>query len=209
MLANNGILVVDDFGRQTTSPEQILNRWIIPLSRGVDFLKPNSGTKFTVPFELKLVVSTNLEPHALGDDAFLRRLKHKVYVGPVTDTAFNWILVRAAQRHGLEVTAESAAYLNKVTRAHLGELRPYVAIDFCELAISMCRYDGLPYVLDRALIDRVAGICFVKPADYEEEGAEQVDYSIPADVTPPAPPPSHREPSKAAVGHEHAASFGH
>ncbi|MDH3293393.1 MAG: hypothetical protein OER95_03620, partial [Acidimicrobiia bacterium] len=173
MLANNGILVVDDFGRQTTSPEEILNRWIVPLSRGVDFLKPNSGTKFTVPFELKLVVSTNLAPHALGDDAFLRRLRHKVYVGPCTDTAFNWILVRAAERYGLEVNAESAAYLNKVTRRHLGELRPYVAIDFCELALSICRYDGLPLTLNRPLIDRVASICFVKPPDDEERPARQ------------------------------------
>lgn len=165
MLANNGILVVDDFGRQTTSPEEILNRWIIPLSRGVDFLKPNSGTKFTVPFELKLVVSTNLEPHALGDDAFLRRLRHKVFVGPCTDTAFNWILVRAADRHEIEVNADSAKYLNAVTREHLGELRPYVAIDFCELAVSICNYDGLPMILDRSLIDRVADLCFVKDPD--------------------------------------------
>ncbi|MDH3299649.1 MAG: AAA family ATPase [Acidimicrobiia bacterium] len=165
MLANNGILVVDDFGRQTTSPEEILNRWIIPLSRGVDFLKPNSGTKFTVPFELKLVVSTNLEPNALGDDAFLRRLRHKVFVGPCTDTAFNWILVRAADRHEIKVNADSAKYLNIVTREHLGELRPYVAIDFCELAVSICSYDGLPMVLDRPLIDRVADLCFVKDPD--------------------------------------------
>lgn len=175
MLANNGILVVDDFGRQTTSPEEILNRWIIPLSRGVDFLKPNSGTKFTVPFELKLVVSTNLEPHALGDDAFLRRLRHKVYVGPCNDTAFNWILVRAADRHAIEVTADSAKYLNRVTKDHLGELRPYVAIDFCELAVSICSYDGLPMVLDRSLIDRVADLCFVKNPDAilsETEGSE-------------------------------------
>ena len=186
MLANNGILVVDDFGRQTTSPEEILNRWIIPLSRGVDFLKPNSGTKFTVPFELKLVVSTNLEPHALGDDAFLRRLKHKVYVGSCTDTAFNWILVRAADRHGLEVTADSASYLNRVTRNNLGELRPYVAIDFCELAVSICRYDGLPFVLDRSLIDRVAGICFVKPPDSgdQHEQHEETRMAPPAASVP-------------------------
>ncbi len=166
MLANNGILVVDDFGRQVTSPEEILNRWIIPLSRGVDFLKPNSGTKFTVPFALKLVVSTNLEPHALGDDAFLRRLRHKVYVGPCTDTAFNWILVRAADREGVEVTADAAKYLNRVTQNHLGELRPYVAIDFCEMAVSICDYDGLPLVLDRSLIDRVAELCFVKDPEH-------------------------------------------
>jgi len=175
MLANNGILVVDDFGRQTTTPEEILNRWIIPLSRGVDFLKPNSGTKFTVPFELKLVVSTNLEPHALGDDAFLRRLRHKVYVGPCNDTAFNWILVRAADRYDIEVTADAAKYLNHVTRSHLGELRPYVAIDFCELAVSICSYDGLPMVLDRPLIDRVAELCFVRDPESELASPAEVD----------------------------------
>lgn len=161
MLANNGILVVDDFGRQTTSPEEILNRWIVPMSRGVDYLRPHSGVKFTVPFELKLVVSTNLDPHSLGDDAFLRRFRNKVFVGPCTDTAFNWILVRAADKHRIEVTAEAAGYLNAVTKANLGELRPYVAIDFCELAGSICEYDQLPRVLDQGLIDRVAELFFV------------------------------------------------
>ncbi len=162
LMANNGILVLDDFGRQTASPDEILNRWIVPLSRGIDFLRPNSGTKFTVPFEVKLVISTNLDPHALGDDAFLRRLRNKVYVGACTESAFNWILVRAAQREQLEVTSESAAYLSQVTRAHLGELRPYVAIDFCELALGVCRYDELERRLDKRLIDRVAGVYFVR-----------------------------------------------
>ncbi|MDH4277517.1 MAG: AAA family ATPase [Acidimicrobiia bacterium] len=185
MLANNGILVVDDFGRQTTSPEEILNRWIIPLSRGVDFLKPNSGTKFTVPFELKLVVSTNLEPHALGDDAFLRRLRHKIYVGPCTDTAFNWILVRSADRHAIEVNADAARYLNMVTKEHLGELRPYVAVDFCELAVSICSYDGLPMVLDRSLIDRVADLCFVKEPDGLDTVADDSGARVHPEATGP------------------------
>ncbi|MGH1488363.1 MAG: AAA family ATPase [Acidimicrobiales bacterium] len=162
LMANNGILVVDDFGRQSATPDEILNRWIVPLSRGIDFLKPHTGTKFTVPFELKLVISTNLDPHSLGDDAFLRRLRNKVFVGGCTEPAFNWILVRAAQREQLEVTAESAAYLAKITRDSLGELRPYVAVDFCELAVGICRYDELPRRLSKRLIDRVAGVYFVR-----------------------------------------------
>lgn len=162
LLANNGILVLDDFGRQSMTPDQILNRWIVPLSRGVDFLRPNSGVKFTVPFELKLVISTNLDPHALGDDAFLRRLRNKVYVGACSEAAFNWILVRAADREGLEVTAESAAYLGKITLDYLGELRPYVAVDFCELATSVCDYDQLARRLDHQLIERIASIYFVR-----------------------------------------------
>jgi hypothetical protein len=162
MMSNNGILVVDDFGRQAASPDEILNRWIVPLSRGIDFLKPHSGTKFTVPFELKLVISTNLDPHSLGDDAFLRRLRNKVFVGGCSEPAFNWILVRAAQREQLEVTAEAAAYLAELTRRSIGELRPYVAVDFCELAVGICRYDELPRRLNQRLIDRVAGVYFVR-----------------------------------------------
>lgn len=162
LMANNGILVVDDFGRQAAGPDEILNRWIVPLSRGVDFLKPHSGNKFTVPFELKLVISTNLDPHSLGDDAFLRRLRNKVFVGGCSESAFNWILVRAAQREQLEVTAEAAAYLARITRESVGELRPYVAVDFCELAVGICRYDDLPRHLNQRLIDRVAGVYFVR-----------------------------------------------
>ncbi|MEZ5341554.1 MAG: hypothetical protein R2706_08900 [Acidimicrobiales bacterium] len=69
MQANNGILVVDDFGRQQISPTEVLNRWIVPLSRGIDFLRLVNGVKFTIPFELKLVASTNLDPNDPGDDA--------------------------------------------------------------------------------------------------------------------------------------------
>lgn len=179
MLANNGILVIDDFGRQTTRPEQILNRWIVPMSREVDFLRPNSGTKFTVPFQLKLVISTNLDPHSLGDDAFLRRLRNKVYVGACTETAFNWILVRAADRHQIEVTSEAARYLNAVTTANLGELRPYVAVDFCEMASSICAYDHVPRVLDKQLIDRVARLFFVNRNSPEPAVAETTQRRAP------------------------------
>ncbi len=181
MLANNGILVIDDFGRQAPKPDEILNRWILPLSRGYDFLRPKSGIKVTVPFELKLVVSTNLEPRSLGDDAFLRRLRNKVFVGPCSETAFNWILVRAAEEHDLQVDAESASFLSELTKHNLGELRPYVAIDFCELAGSICDYDGLPRVLDRPLIRRVGALCFVNSEQGPPANAVSRSSSAPDD----------------------------
>ncbi len=170
LLANNGILVVDDFGRQNPSPDEILNRWIVPLSRGIDFLRPKTGTKFTVPFELKLVISTNLDPHSLGDDAFLRRLRNKVFVGACTEAAFDWVLVRAADRVDLEVTQEAASYLSHLTREYLGELRPYVAIDFCDLAVGICRYDDLDMQLTSRLIDRVANVYFVRTSPVSADG---------------------------------------
>ena len=77
MQANNGILVVDDFGRQQLLPTELLNRWIVPLARGIDFLRLVNGSKFTVPFELKLVASTNLDPHELGDE--VRRVDESLF----------------------------------------------------------------------------------------------------------------------------------
>ena len=67
-----------------------------------------------------------------------------------------------------------------MTRNHLGELRPYVAIDFCDLAVSICRYDGLPFVLDRPLIDRVANICFVKSPESEERPDQYEEHQMTA-----------------------------
>lgn len=172
MLANNGILIIDDFGRQRPTPDEILNRWIVPLAQGIDFLKPNTGNKFTIPFEVKLIISTNLEPESLGDDALLRRLRNKVFVGACTEAAFNWILARVADVYELKVTSESAAYLCKITREQIGELRPYVAADFCEQAASVIAYDHLPSHLDNSLMDRIADQYFTKKSsDGIEVGA--------------------------------------
>ena len=91
--ANNGVLVIDDFGRQAMTPAALLNRWIVPLDRQVDYLTLH-GRKFEVPFELKVVLSTNLDPKALGDEAFFRRIHNKIYVGVCNDEQFDWILTR-------------------------------------------------------------------------------------------------------------------
>jgi hypothetical protein len=182
MQANNGILVVDDFGRQGFRPDALLNRWIMPLARGIDFLRLGSGTKMTIPFELKLVASTNLDPKALGDEAFLRRLRNKVYIGPISENAFNWILVRVAKARGIEVNADDAAYLRSVAIENIGELRPYLVTDFCELMEGICAYEQVPKRLDRQMIDRVALVYFVNTM---EGSGEARDLSAPH--KPPVP----------------------
>jgi hypothetical protein len=189
VLANNGILVLDDFGRQAIPPEKILNRWIVPLSRGVDYLKANTGVKLTVPFKLKLVVSTNLDPNSLGDDAFLRRLRNKVYVGPVSGPAFEQILVATAKRHGIELASGSADHLCRVTRDHLGELRPYLAVDFCELAVAVCGYRQSVLVLDRPMIDRIAELYFVRDQAQEMSRRGYDVWNVPRDGAPAAAAP--------------------
>src|SRR5450631_3643101 len=94
MKANNGIFLIDDFGRQLISPRDLLNRWIVPLDRRVDYLSLQYGVKFQIPFEMLVVFSTNLDPSDLADEAFLRRIHSKIYVEAVDDKAFDEIFSR-------------------------------------------------------------------------------------------------------------------
>ncbi len=94
MKANNGILIIDDFGRQLMSPRDLLNRWIVPLDRRVDYLTLRYGVKFQIPFELMVVFSTNLEPSDLADEAFLRRIHNKIYVEAVDAGSFDQIFIQ-------------------------------------------------------------------------------------------------------------------
>jgi predicted ATPase with chaperone activity len=94
MKANNGIFIIDDFGRQLMSPRDLLNRWIVPLDRRVDYLTLRYGVKFQIPFELMVVFSTNLEPSDLADEAFLRRIQNKIEVEPVSAEVFDQIFQR-------------------------------------------------------------------------------------------------------------------
>src|SRR5262249_33495148 len=94
MKANNGIFIIDDFGRQVTSPRELLNRWIVPLDRRVDYLALRYGVKFEIPFELMVVFATNLDPGELADEAFLRRIHNKVYVENVKTALFDEIFHR-------------------------------------------------------------------------------------------------------------------
>ncbi len=185
MLANNGLLVVDDFGRQTAKPDQILNRWILPLSTGVDYLRGRSGTKFSVPFRLKLVVSTNLEPTDLGDEAFLRRLQNKIFVGAMDEEGFTWSLARSADRLGIQLTSGTASYIADISRRNIGELRPYIAVDFCEIASCIIDYDQAEPVLTPEIIDRVAATYFVRHLCQAPQ-PESPMYLSQADVGSPA-----------------------
>ncbi|MGF1599648.1 MAG: AAA family ATPase [Acidimicrobiales bacterium] len=184
MLANNGILVIDDFGRQAFRPDEILNRWIVPLSRGVDYLKANTGTKFTVPFEVKLVISTNLDPRSLGDDAFLRRLRNKVFVGPVTEEAFTTITRAAATASGLVLRPDAIERLIEASYDELGELRPYLAVDICELAVAVVNYDGIDPVLDARMVERVSELYFVQSEAEELESRHLDVWNAPHDGHP-------------------------
>ena len=98
MKANNGVLIIDDFGRQRLRPEELLNRWVVPLDRRIDFLTLAGGKKIEVPFEMLVVFASNMDPAGLGDPAFLRRIQTKVKIGEVTDDQFCEIFRRVTRK---------------------------------------------------------------------------------------------------------------
>lgn len=161
MRANNGILMIDDFGRQMIPPEALLNRWIVPLDRRIDYLSLDYGAKFTIPFEVLVVFSTNLDPKQLGDDAFFRRIQNKVYVGPVTPEEFDQIALRSADEYHVELSFGALEQLREVCVQLSGTtLRACYPRDVFRLARVICDYDGLPATLTRSVMLRAAQLYF-------------------------------------------------
>jgi predicted ATPase with chaperone activity len=109
--ANNGMFLVDDFGRQQISPQELLNRWIIPMENKKDFLCLHTGQKIVIPFEIFLVFATNLEPKVLVDEAFLRRIRSKVKVTSPTREEFVEIFKNVCCEYEVEYNAEAVDYL--------------------------------------------------------------------------------------------------
>lgn len=109
--ANNGILVIDDLGRQRCSAVELMNRWIVPMERRQDFLSLHTGYKFPVPFDVIIVFSSNFAPDALADGAFLRRLGYKIMVGAVTPAQYEQIFRSVCENYGIEFNAASFHHL--------------------------------------------------------------------------------------------------
>jgi len=109
--ANCGTLVIDDFGRGHTSPQDLLNRWIFPLEKRYDFLKLPDGRKVECPFDCLLVFSTNLEPRDLADEAFMRRIPYKIYANNPDEEEFKALVESTASRYGVKLMPHSVKYL--------------------------------------------------------------------------------------------------
>ena len=134
MKANNGIFIIDDFGRQLMSPRDLLNRWIVPLDRRVDYLTLRYGVKFQIPFELMVVFSTNLDPCDLADEAFLRRIHNKIYVEAVTPQVFDADLrARGGDpRHSRTNATAPSTCASSACREGRTELRACYPADICQ-----------------------------------------------------------------------------
>jgi hypothetical protein len=163
MKANNGILIIDDFGRQLMSPRDLLNRWIVPLDRRVDYLSLRYGVKFQIPFELMVVFSTNLDPSDLADEAFLRRIHNKIFVDAVDAGSFDQIFARTVQARGIQAEADSAEHLRKLClREGRTELRACYPGDICTILQSIGRYEGRPPLITKGELERATSLYFAK-----------------------------------------------
>jgi len=160
--ANGGILLIDDFGRQQVRPRDLLNRWIVPLENRVDFLRLHTGRKVEVPFDVLIVFSTNLPPKDLVDEAFLRRLRHKVEIGDPNYEDYREIFRRVAADKKVEYNDQGLAYLLQewyIKRNR--KLRASHPRDLCDQILDISAYLSVPPVMSREMIDRAALAYFV------------------------------------------------
>ncbi|MEB2334257.1 MAG: ATP-binding protein [Anaerolineaceae bacterium] len=160
--ANGGILLIDDFGRQQVRPRDLLNRWIVPLENRVDFLTLHTGLKIEVPFDVLIVFSTNLPPRDLVDEAFLRRLRHKIEIGDPTYEEYREIFRRVAADKKVEYSDRGLAYLlqNWYIKRNR-KLRASHPRDLCDQILDISSYLGTPPAMTEDMLDRAASAYFV------------------------------------------------
>jgi hypothetical protein len=163
MRANNGILVIDDFGRQRIPPEYLLNRWIVPLDRRVDYLTLQYGLKFQIPFEMTVVFSTNLAPQDLADEAFLRRIPNKILVDDVDAESFARIFERVLHDRRLRSGADGAQTLRDLCLRLGGALRACQPADIIEILVAASAFEGRPPEVNEESLGRAAAIYFARP----------------------------------------------
>lgn len=164
MKANGGLLVIDDFGRQQLDAAYLLNRWIVPLEKGIDNLSLHNGARFQVPFDVIPMFITNRQPSELADDAFLRRIRYKIPVHGPDEERFLEILRRECEKCGLEYDESSARHLvNKYYKGKKNprEMRGCHPRDLIEAIAAAAGYQGTNQALTTAAIDEACAEYFV------------------------------------------------
>ena len=164
MKANNGLLIVDDFGRQRISPEQLLNRWVVPLDRRIDFLTLAGGKKIEIPFDLLIVFASNLDPAALADEAFLRRIQTKIKVDFATPDQFREIFRRVCLQCNLTYDAAVVDELIRMIRVEYTEpLRACYPRDIVQQILLVARYVQKEPRLDLESVSKACRNYFLAP----------------------------------------------
>lgn len=171
LLANGGVLVIDDFGRQSVPPQALLNRWITPLESRIDFLTLQSGQKVEIPFMTLPVFATNIKPVELVDEAFLRRIQYKVFAQNPTIADFHQIFERVCRDHGLTYDRGLVDWLtNRITERKIA-LRACHPRDLVNQALALAQYRGDGPMLTPELLDAACETYFVD----EDQGIERMN----------------------------------
>lgn len=161
--ANGGILLIDDFGRQQVRPRDLLNRWIVPLENRIDYLTLHTGRKIDIPFDVLVVFSTNLPPRDLVDEAFLRRLRHKIEIGDPSYEEYRQIFRNIAQQKSVQYNDQGLAYLLQewyIKRNR--KLRASHPRDLCDQILDIARYLSVEPTMSKDMLERAAQAYFVE-----------------------------------------------
>lgn len=153
MKSNGGTLVIDDFGRQRVAPQDLLNRWIVPLERRVDYLSLHTGKKIEVPFEQLVVFSTNLDEKDLADQAFLRRMGYRARVEPPTPAAFSEIFKRVAYNRGIHCEQSILDHILTKYRVEHRMMKGCEPRDLLDRVTDICLFEGQPLELSPHVLD--------------------------------------------------------
>jgi MoxR-like ATPase len=160
--ANGGILLIDDFGRQQVRPRDLLNRWIVPLENRVDYLTLHTGRKIEIPFDVLVVFSTNLPPRDLVDEAFLRRLRHKIEISDPSFEDYREIFERVSQQKGIPFNDQGLAYLLQEYYIKCNrKMRASHPRDLCDQILDIARYLSTEPTMTKEMIDRASQAYFV------------------------------------------------
>jgi hypothetical protein len=177
MKSNGGTLVIDDFGRQRVAPHDLLNRWIVPLEKRVDYLTLHTGKKIEVPFEQLVVFSTNLAEKDLVDEAFLRRMGYRARVEPPTPAAYVEIFRRAANTRGLRVEQSCLDHLlNNYTLEHR-QMKSCEPRDLLDRVTDICLFEGRPPELSTRVVDAAWRNYFGASHGFQAQEAARADDS--------------------------------
>jgi predicted ATPase with chaperone activity len=161
MKANNGVLIVDDFGRQRVRPAELLDRWVVPLDRKIDFLTLRSGKKIEVPFDVTVIFATNRNPAEVVEPAFLRRIQTKIKLDPATREAFHEIFRRICEQQQLEYQSEVVDSVIAALEEAGEPLRPCYPRDLVNQVCWAAKYESQTPRLDIPSLQRALSSYFL------------------------------------------------
>lgn len=175
--ANNGIFLIDDFGRQLVDPTALLNRWIVPLNERIDYLKLNTGQSFSVPFDCLVMFSTNLSPQDLMDPAFLRRIPYKLEVGSPSEETYRAIFHAEVAHNNLGFSEEVYQRVLEYLK-HLGQpLACYQPRFICEQILSANKFKGHDKAFDLESLELALSNLVVVESDYDSQATSAMSRS--------------------------------